>query len=919
MTGLTLATGSASAPRCAIYARYSSDQQREASIEDQLRICRARAEREGWTVVETFTDAAISGATLLRKGYQRLLEAMRDGRLDVVLAESLDRLSRDQEYIAGFYKQAGFAGVRVVTLAEGEVSELHVGLKGTMGALFLKDLADKTRRGLEGRIRAGRSAGAVAYGYRIVRQVRPDGEFERGLREADPAEATVVQRIFADYAAGHSPLAIARALNEAGVPGPGGGPWFDSTIRGRPGRDRGLLRNPIYIGQLVWNRRRSLKDPVTGAVRRRPNDPSSHVFVNVPELRLIDDALWERVQARLGAERAPRREGGASPAFWEARRPRHLLTGKVVCGTCGGLFQPRGRDYLGCKSAKRHLCRNTSTVRRGPLEARVLDALGRQLMAPDLVAEFVAEFTREWNRLAAEGVLAAAERRRALAEVERQVTNLVDAIANGLRSPGLQARLDALESRRAELAAGLAEAPARLPAMHPNLTELYRTRVGDLQAALSANRSPEALEAARELIERVVIHPPGDPGGPPGIELVGQLMAMLEAGGTAVSSAQRAFAMPVLKTFASSAKEGQGGRRPPRERPRRLRAPPGVLPADEAFEQAAEHAGALHQAVHAQRAAAGGAGRAREGRGAVLGEFGGGEAAVAVVVEAFQQEARREDAAEGAGADRAGQDVLRAAFLHRYHPGRAAHQAGDLGGGEQVVAADIALAQQRVRAGARRAGAAGRFQVLERGEEGDALAMQRGERCGRRVAAAPDQGLGLAGQAVVARLGLGLDRLEPFGGGAEHQPRCLGADAGAEGVARHIPHLGEAEQAGGGLGLDARGGAAGQHQHGGGVGAVAGKPGTAQRLRHGLRGGRRGEHAEQPERRQQAADHGTSISSPEQRSTPGRVTSVPSRNTATRSAAQASGSGASNSTISPIGSVSAPRRSSPRSPPGRPV
>ena len=123
--------------RCAVYARYSSDQQREASIEDQVRACRARAGREGWEVTVVHTDYVVSGATALRPGFQALLADLRGSAVDVVLAESLDRLSRDQEHIAGFYKQAGFAGVRIVTLAEGEVSELHIGLKGTMGALFL--------------------------------------------------------------------------------------------------------------------------------------------------------------------------------------------------------------------------------------------------------------------------------------------------------------------------------------------------------------------------------------------------------------------------------------------------------------------------------------------------------------------------------------------------------------------------------------------------------------------------------------------------------------------------------------------------------------------------------------------------------------------------------------------------------------
>jgi len=191
------------APRCAVYARYSSELQRAASIEDQLRVCQERARREGWVVVGTYADAAASGATALRPGYQALLAAVRGGAVDVVLAESLDRISRDQEHVAGFFKQARFAGVQVVTLAEGEVTELHVGLKGTMGALYLKDLADKTRRGLEGRVRQGRSGGGLCYGYRVARgPLGRDGAPERGLREVDPAEAAVVRRIFAEFAAG---------------------------------------------------------------------------------------------------------------------------------------------------------------------------------------------------------------------------------------------------------------------------------------------------------------------------------------------------------------------------------------------------------------------------------------------------------------------------------------------------------------------------------------------------------------------------------------------------------------------------------------------------------------------------------------------------------------------------------------------
>ena len=137
--------------RAVIYARYSSDLQREASIEDQFRICREKAGQEGWLVTETYADMASSGSTSFRANYQLLHEHARIGKFDVVLAESLDRLSRDQEDVAALYKAMRFNRIQIVTLADGVINELHVGLKGTMNQLFLKDLAAKTRRGLRGR------------------------------------------------------------------------------------------------------------------------------------------------------------------------------------------------------------------------------------------------------------------------------------------------------------------------------------------------------------------------------------------------------------------------------------------------------------------------------------------------------------------------------------------------------------------------------------------------------------------------------------------------------------------------------------------------------------------------------------------------------------------------------------------------
>ncbi len=116
--------------RAIIYARYSSNNQREASIEDQVRVCREFIDRQGWTYLHAYTDRAISGATFSRPGYQKLLEDARAGQFDALVSEALDRLSRDQEDTAALYKQLSFNGVKIVTLAEGEITELARGPQG---------------------------------------------------------------------------------------------------------------------------------------------------------------------------------------------------------------------------------------------------------------------------------------------------------------------------------------------------------------------------------------------------------------------------------------------------------------------------------------------------------------------------------------------------------------------------------------------------------------------------------------------------------------------------------------------------------------------------------------------------------------------------------------------------------------------
>ncbi len=514
--------------RAAIYARYSTELQRDASIEDQVRLCRVRAAAEKWVPAGVYTDHAMSGAIRMRPGYQKLLEDARAGAFDIVIAEALDRLSRDQEDIAGLYKHLSFAGVTMVTLAEGEISELHVGLKGTMNALFLKDLGKKTWRGLEGRVRQGRSGGGLCYGYDVVKETDATGEPRHGGRTVNEPEAAVVRRIFRDYGVGKSPRTIARELNLEALPGPGGRPWSDTTIRGHFTRRTGILNNELYIGRLVWNKQRYVKDPRSGKRLARPNPEHLWVVHEVPELRIVEQAAWDKAHTRLSAIReTPGVKTARDKKFWLNRRARHLLTGLVKCGVCGGDLAPAGQDYLACSAARRKgTCTNKRSIRRPRLEGLILDTLKDNLMAPELVQEFVREFHAEVNRRSRDVELVAGQKRKELADISRKLDGLIEAIAEGLRAAGLQTKLDELEARKVALETDVAAAPAAAPRLHPNLAEVYRRKVQSLQDALrDATMHAEALEILRGLVDRVVVTP-ADSGF--AIELIGAIAQMVK-------------------------------------------------------------------------------------------------------------------------------------------------------------------------------------------------------------------------------------------------------------------------------------------------------------------------------------------------------------------------------------------------------
>ncbi len=494
--------------KVAIYARYSSDRQSERSIEDQIRLCRERAAREGWTVVEVFPDFALSGATRDRPGLNAMVARAAD--FDIVMSEALDRISRDQEDIAAIWKRVEFAGCRLVTVSEGLISELQVGFTGTMSAVFLKNLADKTRRGQVGRVAAGRIPGGLCYGYEADVQVLANGEIDRGRRRIVPEQAEVVRRIFTWRAEGRSTSFIVKRLNREGVPGPTGGPWRISTICGSRQRRNGILHNELYIGRIVFNRQRFVRDPATRKRVSRPNPEGEWKVQAVPELRILDQALWDTVAAIEGA---PERTAGIR------RQPsKRLLSGLITCGVCSGSFTVVGAERWGCSTSRATgTCTNTRTIGTAQLEHRILDALRHRLLQPDLVAAFIEEYrlASEASRKAAAASHAKIERNRA--KVTGRIERLTDMMADGVGNyVEMKKRLLAALAEREEIDRQLEDvevAPAI--ALHPNLADAYRRNIETLVEALNTPEleGGEARLALRNLIERITAEPRAESRG----------------------------------------------------------------------------------------------------------------------------------------------------------------------------------------------------------------------------------------------------------------------------------------------------------------------------------------------------------------------------------------------------------------------
>jgi len=222
--------------------------------------------------------------------------------------------------------------------SQNDQADVLMTVHGLVDSLYIKELAKKTHRGLQGRALQGLHTGGRCFGYESVR----DGDVIR--YGVNGEEAAVVRRIFEMAADGGSLKTITKTLNSEHVPPPRkragkkDATWCHNAIRE-------MLRNELYIGRQIWNRSRYVKQPGTNKRLRRMRSTSEWIIVEKPELRIVDDGLWDRVQQRIAWANEKYNYGNCPGLLHRASTSLNLLTGFMKCGVCGN--KPHNRERTG--------------------------------------------------------------------------------------------------------------------------------------------------------------------------------------------------------------------------------------------------------------------------------------------------------------------------------------------------------------------------------------------------------------------------------------------------------------------------------------------------------------------------------------------------------------------------------------------
>ncbi|MBF0330154.1 MAG: recombinase family protein [Nitrospirae bacterium] len=402
--------------KCAVYARYSSRNQRVASIDDQIRICREFAKTKNWEILEDhiYIDKAKSGQSIAsRNGFKALQEIAlgTNPPFQYILVDDTSRVARNLIEALQIFESLTAKDVYIYCISQGidtkeETASELITIYGMVDSIYLRTLSHKTYEGIKGRLEAGFSAGGRHYGYKSRPEYsgKTDRYGEKEIigyhREIDPQEAETVKRIFTLYgeekwSAKRIAVQFNKEIKETGHPKPPVGEyWSETTISGSPKAFRGILYNELYIGKYIWNRTKGKFRSKPNGKKLTINPPESWLEMDRPHLRIISDDLWAlvKVRQREVRDRCQGRMANAKHLYSE-----HLLTRVAKCGTCSGTIGiVTGGKYkkYGCTTNWNkgiHVCTNTMKLKMEILEDGIISTLCKEFLEKEAIAAITSE------------------------------------------------------------------------------------------------------------------------------------------------------------------------------------------------------------------------------------------------------------------------------------------------------------------------------------------------------------------------------------------------------------------------------------------------------------------------------------------------------------------------------------------------
>lgn len=408
-----------------IYARYSSDNQREESIEGQLRECKEYAERNGITILATYIDRALSAKTDHRPDFQRMIKDSAKGLFDVVLVWKLDRFARNRYDSAHYKAILKKNGVKVVSAKEVIAGDstgilLESMLEG-YAEFYSAELSEKVIRGLtDNALKCKYNGGTVPMGYKIDAEQR---------FQIDPVTSPIVLEMFTRYSDGATMKQLVNSLNARGIRS-ARGKKITLNIMER------LLKNRRYIGEY------SYRDVV--------------VPDGIPAIVPLE--LFEKVQERL-------KKNKKAPARFKAE-DKYLLTTKLYCGKCGAYMTGesgtshtrRVHRYYKCFGRRGRKC-DKKNVQKDWIENLVIDQT-MKILFDDALMESVADMMMVLQ--GRENTVLPALKKQ-LAETEKALENMVDAIQKGAFARSMTKRLEELEETRSQLEVSILQEEMQRP------------------------------------------------------------------------------------------------------------------------------------------------------------------------------------------------------------------------------------------------------------------------------------------------------------------------------------------------------------------------------------------------------------------------------------------------------------------------